>query len=145
MRIVKWLVGAGLLASATGCIEVNGLPNTSMGGYPTGYGYPGNGYYGQPSTGGLLSSLFGQPSYYQPSYPPGYYQPAPQYVPVPVAQPQPSYYPTNRGQANWGQTNGGRSSWARRDRNNNGVADWRERDRNGDGIPDYQQRRGRSG
>lgn len=146
MRIVKWLVGAGLLASATGCIEVNGVPNTSMGGYPTGYGgypsYGSNGYYGQSNTGGLLSSLFSQPNYYQPSYPPAYYQPAPQYVPVPVAQP--SYQP-NYQQTNYGQTNGGRPSWARRDRNANGVPDWKERDRNGDGIPDYQQRRGRAG
>lgn len=143
MRIVNWLVGAGLLASATGCVEVNGVPNTSMGGYPTGYGgYPSNGYYGQPNAGGLLSSLFSQPNYSQPSYPPAYYQPAPQYVPVPVAQP--SYQP-NYQQTNYGQTTGGRPSWARRDRNGNGVPDWKERDRNGDGIPDYQQRHGRSG
>jgi len=59
MRVVTWLVGAGLLASATGCIEVNGLPNTSMGGYPSGYGYPGSTGYpgtspsdtGYPNTG----------------------------------------------------------------------------------------------
>ena len=145
MRIVRWLVGAGLLASATGCIEANGLPNTSMGGYPSGYGYQNTGYYGQPASGGgLLSSLFNQPSYYQPSYPPAYYQPtyqpAPQYIPVPVAQPQQSY-PTN-----YGTTNYGRPAWARnKDRNNNGVPDWKERDRNGDGVPDYQQRRGRTG
>jgi hypothetical protein len=143
MRTVRWLVAAGLLASATGCIEVNGLPNTSMGGYPnSGYN---TGYYGQPSLGsggGLLNSLFSQPSYYpqQPNYypqssyyPTAAYQPAPQYIPVPVASPSqaaPAY---------------GRPQWVKRDRNNNGVPDWKERDRNGDGIPDYQQRRHRSG
>lgn len=144
MRIVTWVVGAGLLASATGCIEVSGMPNTAMGGYPQGYGYPstgygGNGYYGQPSSGGLLSSLFSQPNHYQPSYPPAYYHPAPQYVPVPVAQARPSY------PATYGSSNYGHPSWARRDRNSNGVPDWKERDRNGDGIPDYQQRRSRAG
>ena len=142
MRTARWLVAAGLLASATGCIEVNGLPNTSMGGYPSSGYYGSNaGYYGQPSLGGgLLNSLFSQPSYYpqqpnyypQPAYYPQAYQPAPQYVPVPVTSPQP-------------QPQYGRPQWARRDRNNNGVPDWKERDRNGDGVPDYQQRRNRSG
>jgi hypothetical protein len=145
MRTVRWLVAAGLLASATGCIEVNGLPNTSMGGYPSN-GY-NTGYYGQPSYasgGGLLNSLFSQPSYYpqqpnyypQSSYYPPAYQPAPQYIPVPVASP-PQSMP---------QPHHGRPQWAKRDRNNNGVPDWKERDRNGDGVPDWQQRRGnRSG
>jgi len=147
MRTARWLVAAGLLASATGCIEVNGLPNTSMGGYPSS-GYGSNaGYYGQPALGsgaGLLNSLFSQPSYYpqanyypQPTYYPQAYQPAPQYIPVPVASPQ--------AQPQYGQPSYGRPQWTRRDRNNNGVPDWKERDRNGDGIPDYQQRRNRSG
>ena len=144
MRTVRWLLAAGLLASATGCIEVNGLPNTSMGGYP-GSGY--NTGYGQPSLGsggGLLNSLFSQPSYYlqanyypQSSYYPQAYQPAPQYIPVPVASPQP--------QPQYSQPQYGRPQWARRDRNNNGVPDMKERDRNGDGVPDYQQRRHRAG
>jgi hypothetical protein len=144
MRTVRWLVAAGLLASATGCIEVNGLPNTSMGGYPSsGYYGSNTGYYGQPSYasgGGLLNSLFSQPSYYpqQPNYypqasyyPPAAYQPAPQYIPVPVASPPqtaPAY---------------GRPQWVKRDRNNNGVPDWKERDRNGNGVPDWQERRAR--
>ena len=29
MRKVKWLVAAGLLVSATGCVETNGYPTTS--------------------------------------------------------------------------------------------------------------------
>jgi hypothetical protein len=133
MRTVRALVAAGLLASATGCIEVNGLPNTSMGGYPSGYGYPSNGYYGsnygsyygQPSLGsGLLNSLFSQPTY----SPQAYYQPAPQYIPVPVAQPQiptrPQYIP--------GATTSGRT-WAHRDRNHNGIPDWQERRANRSG------------
>ena len=124
MRTVRWLVAAGLLASATGCVETNGYPGTSYGGYPSGYGgYPSSGYYGQPaysSGSGLFGSLFNQ----QPTY----YQPPPQvvtqtrYVPVPVAS-------------------NPRPSWSSRDRNNNGVPDWKERDRNGDGVPDWQQRR----
>ena len=49
MRTVTWLVAAGLLASATGCVETNGYPGTSYGGYPSGYGgYPSSSYYGQP-------------------------------------------------------------------------------------------------
>jgi hypothetical protein len=154
MRTVRWLVAAGLLASATGCIEVNGLPNTSMGGYPSS-GY-NTGYYGQPSYasgGGLLNSLFSQPSYYpqQPNYypqasyyPPAAYQPAPQYIPVPVASPPqtaPAY-----GRPQWvrrDRNNNGVPDWKERDRNNNGVADWKERDRNGNGVPDWQERRAR--
>ena len=77
MRNVKWLVAAALAVSATGCVETNGYPTTSYGGYPSGYGYS-NGYYAQPT-------------YYQQQ--PAYYQPAPvvqtRYVPVPVAQPAP--------------------------------------------------------
>ena len=137
MRTVRWLVAAGLLASATGCVETNGYPGTSYGGYPSGYGgYPSSSYYGgQPAYSpgsGLFGSLFNQqPTYQQPAYyqQPTYYQPPPQvvtqprYVPVPVASnPRPP-----------------------RDRNNNGVPDWKERDRNGDGVPDYQQRRHRAG
>ena len=77
MRNVKWLVAA-LAVSATGCVETNGYPTTSYGGYPSGYGYS-NGYYAQPT--------------YYPQQP-AYYQPAPvvtqtRYVPVPVAQPAP--------------------------------------------------------
>ncbi|MBL6612805.1 MAG: hypothetical protein ISP45_02205 [Reyranella sp.] len=103
MRTVRALVAAGLLASATGCIEVNG----------------------QPSLGsGLLNSLFSQPTY----SPQAYYQPAPQYIPVPVAQPQiltqPQYIP--------GATTSGRT-WAHRDRNHNGVSDWQERRANRSG------------
>ncbi len=126
MRTARWLIAAGLLASATGCIEIDGLPNTSMGGYPSsGYGYPSSGYYGsnygsyygQPSLGGgLLNSLFSQPSYYPQAYPQAYYPPAPQYIPVPVAQPQI-----------------GRRAWANRDRNHNGIPDWQERRANRSG------------
>ena len=32
MRTVRWLVATGLLASATGCVEMNGYPGTSYGG-----------------------------------------------------------------------------------------------------------------
>lgn len=115
MRTARWLAAAGLLASATGCIEINGLPNTSMGGYPgPNYG----GYYGQPAYsslgGGLLNSLFSPPAYYPPPY-----QPAPQYIAVPVAQPQ--IVPSHR------------HRWANRDRNNNGIPDWQERRANGGG------------
>lgn len=127
MRTVRWLVAAGLLASAAGCVEMNGYPGTSYGGYPSSgyYGSNYGGYYGQPAYpggGGLFGNMF--------SSPPTYYQPPPQvvtqtrYVPVPVAS-------------------NNRSSWSGRDRN--GVPDWKERDRNADGVPDWQQRRGRAG
>src|SRR5687768_3005493 len=97
MRTVRWLVAAGLLVSATACVETNGYPGTSYGGYPSGYGgYPSSGYYGQPaysSGSGLFGSLFNQqPSYYQQ---PTYYQPPPRvvtqtrYVPVPTASQRP--------------------------------------------------------
>src|SRR5712691_6958101 len=78
MRNVKWLVAAGLVVAVTGCVETNGYPTTSYGGYPSyGGGYPSS--YG--------SSGYGY-GYSQPSY----YQPAPvvtqtRYVPVPVASP----------------------------------------------------------
>ena len=125
MRTIRWLVAAGLLASATGCVEMNGYPGTSYGGYPSGYGYSSG--YGYPSSGyyGSNYGYYNQPTYYRP---PPQVVTQTRYVPVPVA--------TN---------NNYRSSWGGRDRNNNGVPDWKERDRNGDGVPDWQQRRGRSG
>jgi hypothetical protein len=100
-----------------------------MGGYPSGYygsNYGSSNYgggYGQPdysSAIGMLSSLFSQPAYY-----PQVYQPAPQYIPVPVAQSQvitqPQYIPGSvTGQRRWAN---------------------RARDRNGNGIPDWQERR----
>src|SRR5205823_1258708 len=45
MRNVKWLVAAGLVVSLAGCVDTNGYPTTSYGGYP-GYagGYPSNTY-----------------------------------------------------------------------------------------------------
>ncbi|HZX87701.1 MAG TPA: hypothetical protein VFF19_29285 [Reyranella sp.] len=142
MRTVRWLVAAGLLGSATACVETNGYPGRSYGGYPSGYGgYPSSGYYGQPSGSGLFSSLFNQqPSYYQqPAYyqQPTYYQPPPQvvtqtrYVPVPTATSQRPY--------------GSRSSWGSRDNDGDGIPNRYDRDRNNDGIPDRQQRRNRSG
>jgi hypothetical protein len=146
MRTVTWLVAAGLLASATGCVETNGYPGTSYGGYPSGYGgYPSSGYYGQQAyspTSSLLGSLFNQqPAYYQqPTYyqQPAYYQQPTYYQPPPQVVTQPRYVPVP-------VASNPRSSWGSRDRNNNGVPDWKERDRNGDGVPDWQQRRNRSG
>jgi hypothetical protein len=137
MRTVRWLVAAGLLVSATACVETNGYPGTSYGGYPSGYGgYPSSGYYGQPSGSGLFSSLFNQqPAYYQQ---PTYYQPPPQvvtqtrYVPVPMATSAQRPYGT-------------RSSWGSRDNDGDGIPNRYDRDRNNDGIPDRQQRRNRSG
>ena len=147
MRTVRWLVAAGLLVSATACVETNGYPGTSYGGYPSGYGggYPSSGYYGQPaysSGSGLFGNLFNQqPSYYQqPTYyqQPAYYQPPPQvvtqtrYVPVPTATSAQRPYGT-------------RSSWGSRDNDGDGIPNRYDRDRNNDGIPDRQQRRNRSG
>jgi hypothetical protein len=140
MRTVRWLVAAGLLVSATACVETNGYPGTSYGGYPSGYGgYPSSGYYGQPaysSGSGLFGSLFNQqPSYYQQ---PTYYQQPPQvvtqtrYVPVPTATSAQRPYGT-------------RSSWGSRDNDGDGIPNRYDRDRNNDGIPDRQQRRNRSG
>ena len=149
MRNVKWLAAAGLLVSATGCMDLNGYPGTS---YPNSYGYSG-GYPGgvspQPANGvGVLLGLLGQPGYAQPA--PNYYQPAPAYYPQ--AQPayypqaQPTYYPQTQPRyvpvpVASGQTASTRPWGGGRDRNSNGVPDWKERDRNGDGVPDYQQRR----
>ena len=107
----KWLVAAGLAVALPGCVETNGYPTTSYGGYggyPSGYGYS-NGYYAQPT-------------YYQQQ--PAYYQPAPvvqtRYVPVPVAQPAPQR--------------------RLRDSDHDGIPDRYDRDKNGDGIPDRYQR-----
>ena len=140
MRNIKWLVAAGLLVSASGCVESNGYPATSYGG-----GYPANGYYGQPaySNGGgnFLGSLFSpqQPAYYQqPTYyqqqPVYYQQPQTRYVPVPV-QTQPRYTTSS----------GSRSSWGRRDDDGDGIPNRYDRDKNNDGVPDRQQRRGWQG
>ena len=113
MRNVKWLVAAALAVSATGCVETNGYPTTSYGGYPSGYGYS-NGY---------SNGYYAQPTYYQQQ--PAYYQPAPvvqtRYVPVPVAQPAPQR--------------------RLRDSDHDGIPDRYDRDKNGDGIPDRLQRR----
>jgi len=75
----KWLVAAGLAVALPGCVETNGYPTTSYGGYPSGYGYS-NGYYAQPT-------YYQQPSYYQPQV-----VTQTRYVPVPVAQPAPRPY-----------------------------------------------------
>jgi len=144
MRNIKWLIAAGLLVSATGCVETNGYPGTSYS------GYPGNGYYAQPSYssgGGLFSSLFNQqPTYQQPAYyqqQPAYYQAQPtyyqqpqtRYVPVPVQTQR--YVPA--------QSSGSRSSWGRRDDDGDGIPNRYDRDKNNDGVPDRQQRRGWQG
>jgi len=64
MRNVKWLVAAGLVVAVTGCVETNGYPTTSYGGYPSyGGGYPSYGG-GYPSTAYRPSSY-----YYGGSYP----------------------------------------------------------------------------
>jgi hypothetical protein len=127
MRNVKWLVAAGLMVAVTGCVETNGYPTTSYGGYPS---YGG----GYPSYGGGYPSSYG---YSQPSY----YQPAPvvtqtRYVPVPVASPpqvvtRTQYVPT--------PTPSNRIA-SRRDRDGDGIPDRYDRDKNGDGIPDRLQR-----
>jgi hypothetical protein len=142
MRTVRWLVAAGLLVSATACVETNGYPGTSYGGYPSGYGgYPSSGYYGsnyggyygQPaysSGGGMFGNLFNsQPTYYQP--PPRVVTQT-RYVPVPVATSSQRPY-------------GSRSSWGSRDNDGDGIPNRYDRDRNNDGIPDRQQRRNCSG
>ena len=109
MRNVKWLVAAALAVSATGCVETNGYPTTSYGGYPSGYGgYSSSGYYAQPTY------YPQQPTYYQPP-PPVVTQT--RYVPVPVA--------TARGR-----------SGRLRDSDHDGIPDRYDRDSNGDGIPD---------
>lgn len=133
MRNVKWLVAAGLVVSATGCVETNGYPTTSYGGYPSSY-YGSNGY---GYSNGYSNGYSPQPSYYQPApmvtqtrYVPVPVASPPQvvtrtrYVPVPTAQPSP---PTQR-------------SWRRHDRDGDGKPDRRAWDKNGDGIPDRLQR-----
>jgi hypothetical protein len=128
MRTFRWLVAAGLLMAATGCVETNGYPGTSYGGYPSGYGYSSG--YGYPSSG-YYGSNYGY--YSQPTY----YRPAPQvvtqtrYVPVPVPTSSPRPYP--------------RSSWGSRDDDRDGIPNRYDRDRNNDGIPDRQQRWNRPG
>lgn len=119
MRNITWLVAAGLLVSATGCIESSGYPTTSYGGYPS-----SNGYYAQPT--------YQQPAYYQrqPVY---YQQPQTRYVPVPVQTQR--YVPASNA----------RSSWGRRDNDGDGIPNKYDRDKNNDGIPDRQQRRGWQG
>ena len=109
--------GLGLVAialAATGCVETNGYPTSSYGGY--GYGYGNSGYYSQPS-------YYSQPTYYsQPSY----YSPPPRvvtqtrYVPVPASSPRRA-----------------------RDRDRDGIPDRYDRDANGDGVSDKYQRRNR--
>ena len=138
MLTFRWLVAAGLLASATGCVETNGYPATSYGGYPSGYGYSSGygypssgyygsnygGYYGQPSysSGGLFGNMFNsQPTYYQP---PPQVVTQTRYVPVPTYSPRP--YP--------------RSYWGNRDSDGDGIPNRYDRDRNNDGIPDRKQR-----
>src|SRR5258708_10717345 len=68
----KWLVAAGLAVALPGCVETNGYPTTSYGGYPSGYGYS-NGYYPQPPH-------HPQPPHYQPQL-----VTQTRYVPVPRA------------------------------------------------------------
>ena len=123
MRNVKWLVAAGLVASLTACVEMNGYPTTSYGGYPSygynsGYGYGGynSGYYAQPSS-----------SYYQPTpaYQPTRVVTQTRYVPVPVPS----------------QTASSRSYHrSMRDSDGDGIPDRYDRDKNGDGVPDRYQR-----
>jgi len=105
----KWLIAAGLAVALPGCVETNGYPTTSYGGYggyPSGYGY-NSGYYAQPA-------YYPQPTYYQTA--PVVTQT--RYVPVPVAQPAPRPY-------------------YHRDRDGDG--DHHNWDKNGDGIPDRLQ------
>ena len=124
MRNVRWLVAAGLLVAATGCVETNGYPTTSYGGYPS------SGYYGQPA---YSNGYYSQPTYYRPA--PTYYYQQPvqtRYVAVPVPS-QPRYVPSSR------------SSWGSRDSDGDGIPNRYDRDKNNDGIPDRQQRRGWNG
>ncbi len=135
MRNVKWLVAAGLVISATGCVETNGYPTTSYGGYPSSYGSNGYGY-SNGANGYYPQSTYYQPqsTYYQPPVQTRYVPvpvPSPpqvltrtQYVPVPTAQPSP---PTQR-------------TWSRNDRDGDGKHDHHAWDKNGDGIPDRLQR-----
>ena len=133
---VKWLVAAGLMASATGCVDPNGYSTTGYGGYPSygsgypsyGSGYPSYGYGGYPSYGygsypsygsgyGYNSGYYSQPTtVYQPTR--VVTQTQTRYVPVPVPSTQ--------------------TSTTTEQHHHNRHGDW---DKNGDGIPDrYQQR-----
>lgn len=120
MRKVKWLVAAGLVISTTGCVETNGYPTTSYGGYPSGYGYSSGSGYPSSSSYGSNYGTYSQPTYYRS---------APQvvtqtrYVPVPVPTSSPR-----------------RSSWGSRDNDGDGIPNRYDRDRNNDGIPDRKQR-----
>src|SRR5215468_589603 len=87
MRNVKWLVAASLVASLTACVDMNGYPTTSYGGYPS-YGY-NSGYNGYNSGyNGYNSGYNGYNSGYGYSgYNSGYYaQPSSYYQPTPVYQ-----------------------------------------------------------
>jgi hypothetical protein len=96
MRNIKWLVAATFAVSMTGCVEMDGYPTTSYGGYPGGYGYS-NGYYAQPT-------YYQQPVVTQTRY-----------VPVPVAQPAPRpYYHRDR------DGDGDHHNW---DKNGDGIPD----------------------
>jgi hypothetical protein len=115
--------GLGIVAialAASGCVETNGYPTSSYGGY----GYGNSGYYGQPT-------YYGEPAYYgRPAYhsQPSYYSPPPGVVTQTrygsVVPPSP---PPRR----------------MRDRDGDGIPDKYDRDRNGDGVPDRYQRRNR--
>ena len=141
MRTVRWLVAAGLLASATGCVETNGYPGTSYGGYPSGYGgYPSSGYYGQPAYSpgsGLLGSLFNQ----QPTYQAAQLLPAADLLPTADLLPAAA---AGRDPAALCAGAGGEQRpavAAAGTATTTASPDWKERDRNGDGVPDCQQRR----
>jgi len=115
MGIGKGLCIAAIALAATGCVETNGYPTGSYGGY----GYGNSAYYSQPG-------YYSQPSYYnQPSYasPPPRVVTQTRYVPVPT-----SYSSVPR---------------RLRDRDRDGIPDKYDRDANGDGVPDKQQRRNR--
>ena len=63
MRNVKGLVAAGLVASLAGCVDMNGYPTTSYGGYPS-YGYNnGYGYNSGYGYGGYNSGYYAPPTY----------------------------------------------------------------------------------
>jgi hypothetical protein len=130
MRNVKWLVAAGLVVAVTGCVETNGYPTTSYGGYPS---YGG----GYPSYGGGYPSSYDTSGYGYGYSQPSYYQPAPvvtqtRYVPVPVASPPQVVTRTQYVPVPTPTTPTPRH----RDRD----SDRRDSDKNGDGIPDRLQR-----
>ena len=119
----KWLIAAGLAVALPGCVETNGYPTTSYGGYggyPSGYGY-NSGYYAQPA-------YYPQPTYYQTA--PVVTQT--RYVPVPVASPPQVVTRTQYVPVPTPTTPTPRH----RDRD----SDRRDSDKNGDGIPDRLQR-----